>query len=196
MTKDIAIADEVPFLGADWFDPLEAGVRQHIRGFIENLLEEELAATLRRGRYDRSTAAAGRRNGHRDRRLLGTFGPMTVSVPRARVTGSNGRQAEWRSKTLPAYKRLTRAADRWRPFGWHQHATGPARLGGAVRRGGWQGHRQPDLAQGAVRLGGLAEARSCRGRRRPPDPRRYGGPSSPRPEGDHPLGVGGAGRSS
>ncbi len=24
MTKDIAIADEVPFLGADWFDPLEA----------------------------------------------------------------------------------------------------------------------------------------------------------------------------
>jgi hypothetical protein len=37
MTKDIAIADEVPFLGADWFDPLEAGIRQHIRGFIENL---------------------------------------------------------------------------------------------------------------------------------------------------------------
>ena len=59
MTKDIAIADEVPFLGADWFDPLEAGIRQHIRGFIENLLEEELAATLRRDRYDRSTAAAG-----------------------------------------------------------------------------------------------------------------------------------------
>lgn len=42
MTKDIAIADEVPFLGADWFDPLEAGIRQHIRGFIENLLEESL----------------------------------------------------------------------------------------------------------------------------------------------------------
>ena len=112
MTKDIAIADEVPFLGADWFNPLEAGIRQHIRGFIENLLEEELAATLRRGRYDRSTAAAGHRNGHRDRQLLGTFGPMTVSVPRARVTGSNGRQAEWRSQTLPAYKRLTVQAER------------------------------------------------------------------------------------
>ena len=112
MTKDIAIADEVPFLGADWFDPLEAGIRQHIRGFIENLLEEELAATLRRGRYDRSTAAAGHRNGHRDRQLLGTFGPITVSVPRARVTGSNGRQAEWRSQTLPAYKRLTVQAER------------------------------------------------------------------------------------
>ena len=44
MTKDIAFADEVPLLGAGWFDPLEAGVRQHIRGFIENMLEEELAA--------------------------------------------------------------------------------------------------------------------------------------------------------
>jgi transposase-like protein len=91
---------------------LEAGIRQHIRGFIEKLLEEELAATLRRGRYDRSTAAAGHRNGHRDRQLLGTFGPMTVSVPRARVTDSNGRQAEWRSQTLPAYKRLTVQAER------------------------------------------------------------------------------------
>ena len=127
MTKDIAIADEVRLLGADWFDPLEAGIRQHIRGFIENLLEEELAATLRRGRYDRSTAAAGHRNGHRDRQLLGTFGPMTVSVPRARVTGSNGRQAEWGSKTLPAYKRLTVQAERLiaerliaeRLSGWH-----------------------------------------------------------------------------
>ena len=25
MAKDIAIADEVPFLGADWFDPLASG---------------------------------------------------------------------------------------------------------------------------------------------------------------------------
>ncbi len=39
MTKDIAFGDEVPFLGADWFDPLEAGVRQQIRSFIEEMLE-------------------------------------------------------------------------------------------------------------------------------------------------------------
>ncbi len=44
--------------------------------------------------------------------MLGTFGPQTVSVPRARVTGSDGKQAEWRSKTLPAYKRLTVQAKR------------------------------------------------------------------------------------
>ena len=46
MTKDIAVEGEVPLLGADWFDPLEAGVRQRIRSFIEDMLEEELAATL------------------------------------------------------------------------------------------------------------------------------------------------------
>ena len=44
--------------------------------------------------------------------MLGTFGPLTVSVPRARVTDSDGKPAEWRSKALPAYKRLTVQAER------------------------------------------------------------------------------------
>ena len=48
MTKHIAIEEEVPFPGADWFDPLETGVRQHIRSFIEVMLEEEVAAALGR----------------------------------------------------------------------------------------------------------------------------------------------------
>jgi transposase-like protein len=34
-----------------------------------------------------------------------------VSVPRARVADADGRQGEWRSKALPAYKRLTRRAE-------------------------------------------------------------------------------------
>jgi len=38
MTKDIAIKAEVPLLGADWFDPLEAGIRQRLRSFIEDML--------------------------------------------------------------------------------------------------------------------------------------------------------------
>ncbi len=47
MTKDIYYRGrEVPLLGADWFDPLEAGLRQRIRSFIENMLEEELAASV------------------------------------------------------------------------------------------------------------------------------------------------------
>ena len=111
MTKTIAIEEEVPFLGGDWFDPLEAGVRRRIRSFIEGMLEEELAAALGRGRYDRSPEASGTRNGHRDRQLLGTFGPVAVSVPRARLSGAAGKQEEWCSKTLPAYKRLTRRAE-------------------------------------------------------------------------------------
>ena len=48
------------FAGDAWFDPIEAGLRGRIRGFIEAMLEEELAAALGGGRYER-----GRRRGHR-----------------------------------------------------------------------------------------------------------------------------------
>lgn len=112
MTKDIANEQAVPLAGSDWFDPLEAGVRQRIRSFIEEMVEEELATALGRDRYARAPGASGCRNGHRDRQLLGTFGPVSVSVPRARVAAAAGKQAEWRSKTLPAYKRVTKQAER------------------------------------------------------------------------------------
>ncbi len=46
-------AESELFLGEDWFDPLEAGVRTRIRAFIEELLEAELDATLSRKRYER-----------------------------------------------------------------------------------------------------------------------------------------------
>ena len=77
MTKTIAIEEAVPFLGADWFDPLETGVRQQIRSFIEGMLEEELAAALGRGRYDRFPGASGYRNGHRDRNVRPCTAPRT-----------------------------------------------------------------------------------------------------------------------
>jgi hypothetical protein len=48
MTKDVAFEAAVPSLSEDWFDPLEAGVRQRTRGFIEQMLEEEVAAALSR----------------------------------------------------------------------------------------------------------------------------------------------------
>ena len=41
------------FLGEAWFDPIEAGIREQIRGFIEGLIEEELAVALGRRRYER-----------------------------------------------------------------------------------------------------------------------------------------------
>ena len=37
-----AVADGL-FAGEAWFDPIEAGLRGRIRGFIEAMLEEELA---------------------------------------------------------------------------------------------------------------------------------------------------------
>ena len=40
------------------FDPLEDGVRQRVRDFIEAILEEELQAALGRGRYERPADGA------------------------------------------------------------------------------------------------------------------------------------------
>jgi hypothetical protein len=55
MTTDTTTsADETTlFLGEAWFDPIEAGIREQIRGFIEGLIEEELAVALGRRRYER-----------------------------------------------------------------------------------------------------------------------------------------------
>ena len=107
------------FLFDDWFDPLETGVRTRIRGFIEELLKAELDAALGRNRYERPgmrggdcpKGAAGSRHGHRERGLMGTFGATTIRVPRARLATPEGRTAEWRNATIPAYQRRTRRAD-------------------------------------------------------------------------------------
>jgi transposase-like protein len=98
-------------LGGDWFDPLEDAVRGQVRAFIERLLEEELEAALGRGRYARDLAAKGHRNGHRERRLDTTFGPLVLAVPRARLADHDTGEREWRSKLLPAYRRLSRRAE-------------------------------------------------------------------------------------
>jgi putative transposase len=125
MTTDTANV----LLGEGWRDGLEAGVRGRIRGFIEELLDEELTAALGRARYARARgperlplaagesdarevlATTGHRNGHRDRQVMGTFGAMTVSVPRARVEAADGKTSEWHSQTLAAYQRRTKEID-------------------------------------------------------------------------------------
>jgi len=40
--------------GEAWFDPIEAGIRGRVRGFIQELLEQELTAALGRGRCERA----------------------------------------------------------------------------------------------------------------------------------------------
>ena len=134
MTRDITGADSEHLLDDGWSTPLETGVRCTIRGFIETLLEEELEAALGRARYarlkiaagERAAAAAGlgneegaasavpckgHRNGRRARQVLGSFGAITVAVPRARLDAADGRTTEWVNKTLPAYRRRTREVD-------------------------------------------------------------------------------------
>jgi hypothetical protein len=113
MEKATPAATATPLSGldADWFDPLEDAVRGQVRVFIEQLLEEELEAALGRGRYERGPASTGHRNGHRDRRLDTTFGPLVLAVPRARLADDDAGEREWRSKLLPAYQRLSRRAE-------------------------------------------------------------------------------------
>ncbi len=112
-------AETAPQLFDDWFDPIEAAVRDRARQFIEELIRGELDAVLARPRYGRSKAAgeeeragvAGHRHGSRRRSLTGTFGPIEVAVPRARLNTAEGKTSEWKSQALRAYQRRTLAAD-------------------------------------------------------------------------------------
>src|SRR5450432_1802768 len=77
----------------NWFDPIETEVRARARGFIEEMIRGELDAMLARRRYERSEKASdagrpgvtGHRHGSRTRSLTGTFGPIEIAVPRARL---------------------------------------------------------------------------------------------------------------
>jgi transposase-like protein len=89
---------------------LEEAVRGQVRALIEELLEEELEAALGRGRYERVADPSGRRHGHRPRQLVTTFGPLLLSVPRARLAAEAG-EREWNSTLLPAYRRLSHRAE-------------------------------------------------------------------------------------
>ena len=106
----------------DWFDPIESGVRNQVRQFIEGMIEAELEEALSRPRYRRSAKIAGEldgrpaglrghRHGHRSRSLMGTFGPVEIRIPRARLETAEGKTTEWKSRVLPAYQRRTKAAD-------------------------------------------------------------------------------------
>jgi len=98
------------FAGKAWFDPIEAELRERVRQFLEEMIEQEATAALGRGRYERG-AAAGYRNGTRKRRLLGSFGPVEIAVPRARLSAGDGTTQEWRSTVLPRYARMTRQVE-------------------------------------------------------------------------------------
>ena len=106
----------------DWFDPIEAGLRDRVRDFIQAMIEAELEAVFSRPRYARRPKAApenaddacgitGHRHGHRSRSLLGTFGRVEIAVPRARLATAEGKTTEWKSTALRAYQRRTKRAN-------------------------------------------------------------------------------------
>jgi transposase-like protein len=103
----------------NWFDPIETEVRARAREFIEELIRGELDDALARPRYQRSkkagddggAAVTGHRHGSRTRSLTGTFGPVEIAVPRARLNTAEGKTTEWKSQALRAYQRRTLAAD-------------------------------------------------------------------------------------
>ena len=112
-------AETAPHFFDDWFDPIETEVRGRARQFIEELIRGELDEALARPRYGRSktagdeerTGVVGHRHGSRKRSLTGTFGPVEIDVPRARLSSLEGRTTEWKSQALRAYQRRTLAAD-------------------------------------------------------------------------------------
>src|SRR5246127_5243177 len=91
----------------DWFDPIEAGLRDRVREFIQAMIESELETALARPRHGRRprTGAensdgpggiAGYRHGHRSRSLTGTFGRVEITVRRARLDTAEGKTTEWK----------------------------------------------------------------------------------------------------
>jgi len=103
-TKMAAVAADI-MLFDNWFDSIEGGVRERVRGFIETMLEEELDGALCRPRYGRhkgngnekaATLLVGCRHGHRKRVLTGTFGKTEIAVPRGPPHGRRWRDANGR----------------------------------------------------------------------------------------------------
>ena len=106
----------------NWFDPIEAGLRDRAREFLQAMLEGELDEVLDRSRYarrakrsadasERMVGVPGHRHGHRPRTLLGTFGQLKIEMPRARLDTPDGKTTEWKSQALRSYQRRTVAAD-------------------------------------------------------------------------------------
>ena len=108
------------YLFDNWFDPIESGVRERVRGFIDELIRQELDDALARPRYGRQPKDAGgesaarvvgHRHGSRTRSLTGTFGKIDITVPRARLETGEGKTTEWKSQALRTYQRRTLVAD-------------------------------------------------------------------------------------
>jgi putative transposase len=88
------------------FSSLEAAAREKVRGWLQDLLEQEITEFLGRGRSVRRAAVdgdSGYRNGYGKQRKL-TLSNGTVELRRPRVRGVEGR---FESRLLPLFVRRT-----------------------------------------------------------------------------------------
>ena len=96
------------------YDILEEIVREKVQQFIQDILEEEVEAALKRRKSERRrsvNAPMGYRNGHgRPRRLALMNGTITVRRPRVRDI-----EERFESKLLPMFKRRTRELEQMLP---------------------------------------------------------------------------------
>ena len=108
---------------------------------------------------------------------FGSFGPVTISVPRARLNRADGTSREWHSEALPRYARMTKQVEAVIVGAYcrHQHAAGAAGTWSAVQGRGVEGHGEPDLAEGADGLGGMVPPLAGRRGCYQADPGRHGG---------------------
>ncbi len=86
-------------------------LRRRVLEALQTVLEEELSEVLGSGRYERSKARRGYRNGHETRRITTELGPQTLQVPRGRIVEDDGSTSEFRSEVVPRYARRTRKVD-------------------------------------------------------------------------------------
>ena len=125
-------AETAEHLLDDWFDPIEAGLRDRVREFIQAMIESELEAALVRPRYGRRpkadpekadgpSAISGYRHGHRSRSLMGTFGRVEITVPRARLDTAEGKTTEWKGIVTETGSEASVVSDRM--SAWARSAT-------------------------------------------------------------------------
>lgn len=93
-------------------DTIERVMRERVRGAIEAIVEEELAAALGAASSVRvGEERRGYRHGTRSRTLTTSLGPATIAMPRARLEEGDGTTREWRSWVVPRYQRRTERVD-------------------------------------------------------------------------------------
>jgi putative transposase len=90
---------------------LDEFLRARIGELLEEVLHEEVTATVGSPRSARGSTRRGYRHGHRLRRLTLSAGTVEITVPRARLQHPDGTWSEWQSGLLPRYRRMSRAVE-------------------------------------------------------------------------------------